>query len=566
MIISDNSHTTLAIVASDERLSFAADELSRYLAIITGASFPVVSEGDTGITLQITGGPEEHGWETRGDGLTLFGNDPLSVLHAVYHFLEARCGCRWLSEFEAMEIVPRHENLEVPVERQVFTPAFAQRAFTNFPDIDHRTVAMCDWMAKQRFNRFMIFANVEGAFEAYERVLQPEVVARGLKVELGHHSFKYFVPPGEFFESHPEYFALINGERSPAAQLCTSNREVVALAAERISALFAAHPEIDTVGLWPNDGYGWCECEACRALEPQEPSLLWPQHPRRTDTYLRFVNDVAALVAQEHPDRFLSALAYVNYAEPPREVTLLPQVKLYFAPFQRCFRHALNEDEGCRRPNRQYAELLKQWRQAVPGPLLVFEYLMLIDLLSAPVTLFDALPEDLRHYREAGVEGYVLEYRPEEWAPYGQHAHLIGRLSWDPELDVAAALREYYTDLYGPAAEQMEAFWWGLHERFMRLGGCVHHYDLAYTRRATHQLLRPALEHLGEAVARAAEGEPEHIEAVKRAQVSAQLLLRLGAWQRDEPGAAEELRAFAEKHAGSGALYVPGIARRMERS
>jgi len=527
--LATDSQTDLAIIASDGRLAFAADELARYLAIITGAQFPLVENGERAITLQITGGEaEEHGWDVGPEGVTLWGNDALSLLHAVYHFLEAHCGCRWLSELEGGEIVPRIETLAVPCEQQRFRPDFAQRAFTNFPDIDRGTVAMCDWMAKNRFNRFMIFANVEGAFEKYERILQREVVARGLKVELGHHSCKYFVPPAEFFDTHPEYFALLDGARSPHGQLCTSNPEVVALVAERICRLMAAHPEIDTVGLWPNDGYGWCQCERCLAQEPQEPSLLWPSQPRRTDTYLRFVNEVAELVAREHPGRFLSALFYVNYIEPPRTVEVLPQVKVYFAPFQRCFRHSIAGEEECRRPNAQYAELLRQWRALVPGQLLVFEYIMLIDMLSVPYPLRQLLPQDLQFYRDLGVEGYVLEYRPEEWAPYGQHAHLIGRLSWDADADEEAALDEYHADLYGPAAGEMGAFWRVLEERFAQGGACVHHYDLAYTRRATHRLLQPALEHLGRAMALAAASERRHREAVAQAQVSVQLLLRLG--------------------------------------
>jgi len=574
--LATNSRTDLAIVATDERLAFAADELARYLAIITGAHFPLVAPAERAIMLRIEGETEQHGWDIRPDGLTLVGNDPLSVLHAVYHFLEAHCGCRWLSEFDGGEIVPRHETLTVPCEQRRFRPGFAQRAFTNYPDIDHRTVAMCDWMAKNRFNRFMIFANVEGAFAAYESVLQREVVARGMKIELGHHSCQYFVPPDEFFATHPEYFALSHGERSPHGQLCTSHEAVVALVAERMSALMSSHPEIDTVGLWPNDGFGWCECERCLAQEPQEPSF-WPGQPRRTDTYLRFINAVAELVLQEHPDRYLSALAYVNYVEPPRAVELHPHVKLYFAPYQRCFRHPIRGHDDCHRPNAQYARLLEQWRRAVPGPLLVFEYLMLIDMLSAPYPLTHILQEDLRFYREAGVEGYVLEYRPEEWGPYGQHAHLLGRLSWDLEVDVEAALREHYADLYGPAADEMAAYRFELDERFAQRGGCVHHYDLGYTRRGTHQLLRPALEHLGHAMAVAASSERRHREAVHRAQVSAQLLLHVGQWQEalehtrrtddTQPvrHTASELTAFTQKHAASGALYAPGIIRRVER-
>jgi len=106
----------------------------------------------------------------------------------------------------------------------------------------------------------------------------------------------------------------------------------------------------------------------------------------------------------------------------------------------------------------------------------------------------------------------------------------------------------------------------------------MHHYDLGYTRRATPQLLRPALDHLGRAVALAATSERRHRDAVQRAQVSAQLLLHLGRWQEsrrrgrkgeivveDAGAAADELLAFARRHADSGALHAPGIVARVAR-
>lgn len=577
--IASQKHTEFVIVPFMKRLSFAAEELARNLAIITGAQFPLAKAGARSFLLQCREGSDAYGWEIGPQQIILFGQNPLSVLHAVYHFLEFYAGCRWLHEWEGGAIIPRRETFSVPRERRTFVPAFCQRAFTCLSPMDSRVISMCDWLVKQRFNRFMIFANSPGAFEFYKECLQSETQARGLPVELGHHSFRFFLPPEEFFAAHPEYFAFVNGERSPRGQLCTSHPEVIRIVAERIGALVNAHPEIDTVGLWPNDGFGWCECSQCLANEPPEPSSLWPAHPRRTDTYIRFVNAVAELVAQEHPHLTLSALAYLNYVEPPRRETLRPNVKLYFAPFQRCFRHPLKESEFCRRPQAQYALWLEQWRQQTKSPLYVFEYMMLIDMLSVPYPLLTLLAHEWRYYRDIGVEGFVLEYRPEEWGPYGQHAQLIAQLSWTPDVNIAFALHDYYAALYGPAAEDMLAFWEILHEHFQQLGGCVFHYDLGYTRRATPLVLRPALEHLGQAIARVAgRGERRHQEAVKRVQISVELLLRLGYWQNlchqtkkgknkkaEAQQAAWELADFVRRHAASGALYAPGVLSRIER-
>lgn len=585
LMIADNGTTALTLRLEDEGLEFAADELQRYLAIITGAS---VSHSDQPhhpeilLRLQSTDG-EEHGWYIAPDRLTLYGDCPLSVLHAVYHFLEVHCGCRWLAEFEGGEIIPRLETLAVPCEEQQFRPAFSYRAFTNFPDINIRTVAMVDWMAKNRFNRFMVFANVSGSFEAYERFLRRELVARGLQVEMGHHSFCYFLPPGEFFDAHPEYYALLDGERTAEGQLCTSNPAVVELVTERLGQFLDDHPEIDTVGLWPNDGYGWCQCPACLALEPQEPAALYPEHPRRTDTYLQFVNAVAERLARTHPDRFLSALAYVNYVEPPRRVVPLPNVKVCFAPFQRCFKHPLAGPEDCVRPNATYAHLLAQWRALLPGPLYLFEYFILIDMLSVPYRIGEVLKADLQYYAAVGADGYVLEFTPSEWGPYGLNAHLIGRLSWNPYDDLESFLENYAEDLYGPAAEQMRRYFEAFDHDFVAAGPCVYHYDLEYTRRATPQLLRPACDHLGQALALAATGERRHREAVLRAQVGTQLLLRLGQWRnlaaklrQEAPerraeywqavqASEQELSEWVRTQAKTDAIDVAALTSRLER-
>lgn len=558
------------VIVAAEGLEFAAAELARYLAIVTGASLAVTTAAASpAICLRLEPAEREtHGWRLTATEIVLFGSDRLNVLFAVYAFLQTYCGCVWLAEFEGGEQFPRRETLDLPEEQRCFTPAFGHRAFTNYPAIDRRTVSMVDWMAKHGFNRFMIFANMAGSFEAYEKLLRPELVARGMRIELGHHSFRFFLPPDEFFATHPEYYALLNGARSPNGQVCTANPAVAEVMAERVCRFLSDHPEIDTIGLWPNDGYGWCECEACRALEPQEPSWPYTEHPRRTDTYLQFVNRVAERVARAHPDRSLSALAYVNYVQPPREVVPLPNVKVCFAPFQRCFKHPLQAPEECTRPNAQYRRLLEQWRALVPGELYLFEYLMLIDMVSLPYRITGVLPRDFADYAELGVDGYVLEFKPEEWGAYGVNANLIGALSWNPALDASDYLAAHYRDLYGPAAGEMAAYFARLEQDFIRLGPCVHHYDLEYTRRATPQLLRPALEHLGRALPLAAQGERRQRDNVRAAQVGAQWLLKVGQWRAQvAQGEAVDTAAlvqWAQAHRKVGALDVEYLTRRVQ--
>jgi hypothetical protein len=290
------------------------------------------------------------------------------------------------------------------------------------------------------------------------------------------------------------------------------------------------------------------------------------------------VNAVAQRLDETNPGKNLSALAYVNYVEPPT-IPVARNVDVCFAPMNRCFKHPFQGDPECTRANARYAEFFDGWRQAVEGELYLFEYTMLIDMCSLPFRLTDMYPPNWSWLAEHGCDGFVMEYKSEEWGLYGLNGYLLGRYAWEPNLDLPAFLREHYADLYGPAAEEMAAFFEVYMRDFVRPGPCVYHYDLSYTQRATEALLEPALAHLGRARLQAAKGEKQHWQAVERTRVGVELLIRFGEWQRawrdanlapegtgkravllrDAHEAAERLIRFAGEHSKSGALYAPRI-------
>ncbi|HCA46600.1 MAG TPA: hypothetical protein DEP45_04325, partial [Armatimonadetes bacterium] len=450
--------------------------------------------------------------------MEIVGETPVAVLHAVYALLET-LGCRWLHPRDGGEIVPRIPQVELPLGEHCARPAMAHRELTNLYAIDREYPLHIDWMAKNRLNRFMAFLNVHGSLEAFETFIEPELAARGMAATLGHHSFRFLLPPEEHFAEHPEWYALIGGERRPAAQLCTSNAEVVEAVAGRIAALFDAHPTVETFGLWPNDGYGWCECAECAKLEPQTPSRFSPQHPRRTDSYLRFVNAVAEIIARTHPDRRLSALAYVNYADAPETVRPAANVAVCFAPFLRCLKHPLQPEVECERMNVAYAREFERWREATAADLYLFSYLSQIHTLSLPYPIHEMLRENWRWLADAGCDGFTMEFVPEEWGAFGANLELIARLAWEPETDVPAWLAERDEAVYGPAAAQIGEYRRRLAEVLVEGGPCTGHYDLTWARRADERTLRAAMEALGRARVLAATGEKRHWQATEQAWV-----------------------------------------------
>ncbi len=133
---------------------------------------------------------------------------------------------------------------------------------------------------------------------------------------------------------------------------------------------------------------------------------------------------------------------------------------------------------------------------------------------------------------EQDREQDALRFKPEEWGLFGMNANLIGQLSWNSGTDSEGFLAEHYSALYGPAAEEMAGYFAQMQHLLADLGPCVGHYDLDYTLRATDQLLRPAAEHLGRAIAISAGAHSRYREAVRAAQVGFHVLRKIHAWRQ----------------------------------
>jgi len=75
-----------------------------------------------------------------------------------------------------------------------------------------------------------------------------------------------------------------------------------------------------------------------------------------------------------------------------------------------------------------------------------------------PNPSIQAIRQDVRHYRRAGILGVSTESRG-AMATTFLNLFMRGQLYWNPEADVDALLAEFYEKFYGPAAKPMAAYW-----------------------------------------------------------------------------------------------------------
>lgn len=135
---------------------------------------------------------------------------------------------------------------------------------------------------------------------------------------FGGHTWERAIPPEIFWESHPEYFALINGQRlrpvSGTAQYCLSNPDVQELIYQDCAAWL--NKGYALVDLGQPDGFRECQCEECKNL--YGPSSNW------SEKIWLFHRQVAERLQASHPGREVNLMSYILTAQPPRSFQSFP--------------------------------------------------------------------------------------------------------------------------------------------------------------------------------------------------------------------------------------------------
>jgi len=266
-LVRDGQPQATLIVAREAGapVQLAATELQRYIEAISGAKLPLVQEGET-----VSGFPmyvgrtsastaltprEPEGILIRSDAkrLVICGGSDRATLFAAYRFLEAALGCRWL----ACEIdhVPSAKTITVEKLNIRSAPSFSMRTFIA------RTDDRQAWGVKLGLN---------GQYDAAHAATNGGCYYLPQAIQ-GCHAYYQIIPADKYYEAHPEWFPLINGQRHRSdgnrGQLCVTAPGLADEFARRVSAVFDQDPSLPMVSISPNDGYGWCECEQCLTLD-----------------------------------------------------------------------------------------------------------------------------------------------------------------------------------------------------------------------------------------------------------------------------------------------------------
>lgn len=208
------------------------------------------------------------------------------------------------------------------------------------------------------------------------------------------HTYFRFISPGEYFDEHPEYFSEIGGKRvRDETQLCLTNPEVLEIVTEKMLQRMRERPEYVQQNFSQEDWYSYCECPNCAAMNEELGTA--------GGTQFWFVNQLAERTSKEFPNIQIGTLAYTYTEEPPKNMTMHPNVAVWLCHmFPSCQSHPIATCEK----NANFKRRAEKWAE-ICDHLYIWYYIVDFAHYYNPYPNFGAMAADYKFYYDIGVEG-----------------------------------------------------------------------------------------------------------------------------------------------------------------
>ena len=369
-----------------------------------------------------------------GENLEAWGLDERGSFNAVSAFLH-RLGARWYLPGELGEVLPSLNSISLPQIDETVRPDFRLR----------------------QFNFRLGTAGPETALWTMRLGVRNDE-----KLQIAH-GMATMTNREEVFARHPNWFALYGGKRDfvpgySKCQLCYSNDELFQETVRWARAQLDTY-QFEAVSVMPPDGYtSICQCEQCKGKDSPERN----ERGLLSDYVWDFVNRVAKEVAKTHPKAKVLNCAYGAYTLPPLKINKLePNVQVCIVGGRRPLNNAGAKAEGESAPE----ALRAAWAKKTDNPLILFENYPFTDRgWYLPAFAARSLVETVKATRDVSLGEDIWLSVPRDGMMDGigfNHflVYFTARAYWGgKDTNAEAMLREYCDLFYGPAGEEMLAF------------------------------------------------------------------------------------------------------------
>ncbi len=323
-------------------------------------------------------------------------------------------------------------------------------------------------------------ANHEAAFDGNDFVSQPFVVSgfiSGISTKaLGdedwgrrigasrrkggthQHDMWTIFPADKLASTHPEIYPIYDGKRyipkdanDQGWQPDFTEPATLETAKKSITDYFQANPAAEYIAVSINDSYRWSASEKnlqiIAAFKAKDPSGDYTLEAT-SDIYWRFMNQLATWLSEKFPGKLLIGLAYGPTREPP-SFKLADNI-VAFAVFH------LGEFPGYITPWDAPVPALDRWLAVAKhfGDHDWYEG----DGYLIPRIYSDMWSQFLRLLAARESSAFMHTEAYPNWGFDGPKIYVMAKMWWNPQADPRALTRQFCDDMFGPAAQPMDAY------------------------------------------------------------------------------------------------------------
>ena len=471
--------------------------------------------------------------EIKPEGIYIVGKTDDAARNGIYDFLETHLECMYVSPENTY--VPIFPTVKLALEEKTVNPTITWRKVYQYESVQN------GWYERLKMNGTIVKEG-ENSIELYN--------------EWGtwcHSSFE-FVPPEEYFDEHPEYYAKFLGKRryqfnvlgrTFPTHLCYTNEEVYQIAEAELVKRIEANPEVKFWDFSIMDTYfATCRCKECKKFNKEAGSEM--------GTLLAFLNRLADSIKDDYPDVYLSTLAYQRVKNPPKNMKCAPNLCINVCAFPGTQSYPYSTEGGIK-ASREFAERVVEWGKICDN-ILVWDYVVNFTHLKLPFPNFEFQKENLEFYLENNIR-FVFHQGSRE--PMDENAemrtYLLSRQLWDKDVDLLALAKKYVAVVYGDAAGLVEEYMDTANAAMIESGADLSLYDSP--KKHKNGYLAPKLTdkylELTEKMLEVAENsDTVNVKAVEMLRVNALYAKMTDAsWDyRAKKAAFEEFKALSEKY------------------
>ena len=393
--------------------------------------------------------------KVKDDNLIIKGANQSGTKNGIYDFLETKLGCMFLRN--DYDYIPEFPTIRLENYDEVINPSIAWRKQFQYEALQN------NWYDKLKLNGTK-------AKEGFKE---------GVYAQWGtwcHTQFQ-FVPPEKYFDSHPEYFALINGKRCYQAKwhssdmqthLCLTNEDVYEIVKAGMKSEIQKNPE---ALYWDfsimDTPIKVCQCPECNRINTKYQS--------NSATMIMFINRLAKDLGKEFPHLMFSTLAYQDCITPPvgLEVEQNVVIKLCANPGSQGYSYSV----GANKNSKQIKLLLESWGKIAKN-IVVWDYVVDFNHLLLPFPNYDVQKANMDFYVDNNVMGVFHQGSREKGDEMADmRTYLLSRQMWDKDIDFEALMKKYIQLNYGEASPYIEEYLETMSESYITHNKELNLYD-----------------------------------------------------------------------------------------